>query len=55
LYDRWGSLLLQETNYKNNWLGTFNNIPLPDGTYFYILELKDDDSTVKKGYFQIAR
>jgi gliding motility-associated-like protein len=55
LYDRWGSLLLQETNYKNNWLGTFNNIPLPDGTYFYILELKDDDSTVKKGYFQIAK
>jgi gliding motility-associated-like protein len=55
IYDRWGSLVYQQADYKNDWLGTMNNAPLPDGTYFYVLELKDADSAVKKGYFQMAR
>ena len=55
IYDRWGSRVFTETNYKSDWQGTMNNAMLPDGTYFYVLELKNDDNTVKKGYLQIAR
>ena len=55
IYDRWGSLVFQARNYKNDWLGNMNNIALPDGTYFYVLELFDEEKTIKKGYVQMAR
>jgi gliding motility-associated-like protein len=55
IYDRWGSLVFTQTDYKSDWQGTMNNIMLPDGTYFYVLELKNDDNTIKKGYLQMVR
>ncbi len=49
VYNRWGRLVFEAKNYKNDWDGTssFGLVPnkskkLPTGTYFYVLELPDD-------------
>ena len=35
IYNRWGQPLYETTEYQNEWDGTKNNEPLPDGVYFY--------------------
>jgi len=57
IYNRWGNLVYQTIGYQNNWEGTFNGKrELPDGTYFYILELNDaQDERVFQGYLEIYR
>jgi gliding motility-associated-like protein len=35
VFNRFGSKIFDNTDYKNNWEGTFNGKPLPDGTYYY--------------------
>lgn len=58
IYNRWGSLVWQSHSYPNPWDGTnmYNDQVLPDGTYFYIIEL---NSTIFKnpyqGWVQIVR
>jgi gliding motility-associated-like protein len=37
IYNRWGMVVYEAVNYRNNWRGT----DLPDGTYFYNLVLED--------------
>ena len=41
VYNRWGELLFQSVGYKENWKGTYKGKPLPVGTYYYIIDLKD--------------
>lgn len=56
IFNRWGNLVYEKTNYKNTWSGTFNgNILLPDGTYFYLLELNDEENRVFNGYLELFR
>ena len=57
IYNRWGNLVYNTKGYKNDWEGTFNNRKeLPDGTYYYVLELNDpEDSRVFQGYLEIYR
>lgn len=38
VYNRWGLLVYSSNAYQNDWKGTFNNDPLPDGTYYYVIE-----------------
>ena len=38
IYNRWGQPLYETTDYQNEWDGTKNNEPLPDGVYFYSIE-----------------
>jgi gliding motility-associated-like protein len=58
IYNRWGSLVWKSDGYPNPWDGTnmYNDQVLPDGTYFYIIEL---NSTIFKnpyqGWVQIVR
>jgi gliding motility-associated-like protein len=40
--------------YNNDWQGTYNGSPLPDGTYFYVLKF-EDSPTVIKGSIDILR
>ncbi len=46
IWNRWGDLVLEAENYLNNWDGTcwsskcLGNGPLPEGTYFYQLEIE---------------
>jgi gliding motility-associated-like protein len=38
IYNRWGQPLYETSDYLNEWDGTKNNEPLPDGVYFYSIE-----------------
>lgn len=51
IYNRWGNLVWESNSYPNPWDGTdkFNGQLLPDGTYFYIIEL---NSTIFKNPYQ---
>jgi len=43
VFNRYGTLVYESPDYKNDWSGTNmeNSKALPDGTYFYVLELSD--------------
>jgi gliding motility-associated-like protein len=51
IYNRWGNLVWESTGYASPWDGTnmHNGQVLPDGTYFYIIELH---STIFRNPFQ---
>lgn len=53
VYNRWGNSVYSSKDYKNDWTGTFNGNPAPDGTYFYIMRLENGESFT--GYVQIQR
>ena len=65
IYNRWGTIVYQTEDYKNNWDGTSNGRAtinkedkLPAATYFYYLELGDKPNTyqkLKKGWVYINR
>lgn len=56
IYNRWGNLVFETVGYQNNWDGTWkNNKEVPDGTYYYILELNDDEGRVFNGYLELYR
>jgi len=42
VYNRWGELLFQSIGYKENWNGTYKGQLLPVGTYYYVIDLKDE-------------
>lgn len=48
-----GNLVFESDNYNNDWNGNYNGTQLPDGTYYYIVELSNDAS-VKKGFLTIV-
>ena len=56
VFNRWGQLVFERTGYNNapGWDGRWNGRDLPDGTYFYTIDLKDG-SAVLSGYVQIQR
>jgi len=55
IFNRWGDKVFEQTGYSGNWKGTYNDTPLPAGTYFYILKLKPEDSKLYSGYVSIVR
>jgi gliding motility-associated-like protein len=55
IYNRWGSQVFRTKNYQNDWEGTFIGNPLPDGTYYYLIEMNDDLNQVFTGYFILLR
>ncbi|MFT4523013.1 MAG: gliding motility-associated-like protein [Bacteroidia bacterium] len=52
--NRWGKLVYSSNNYLNDWEGTYEGNPLPDGTYIYIIE-NEPTFGVLKGSLQIVR
>jgi len=56
IFNRWGNSIYEKVGYSNDWNGTWNGqTMLPDGTYFYILELNDDEARKFSGFIQIHR
>lgn len=58
IFNRWGNLVFETTNYRNNWDGTWDsNKELPDGTYYYIFEYQDenDETIILNGYLELFR
>lgn len=37
VHNRYGSVVYQSNDYKNDWDGTYHNKLLPDGTYYYVI------------------
>ncbi len=55
IFNRWGNRVFTQDGYKNEWSGTWDGrTVLPDGTYFYIIDL-GDGSDPMKGFVQIRR
>jgi gliding motility-associated-like protein len=38
IFNEWGDVIFTASPYKNDWKGTYNGKPVPDGTYFYIFK-----------------
>lgn len=59
IYNRWGDLVyfVQEYNNTKAWNGTNNNKDVPDGSYFYILDLDytKDDNNKLSGFIELKR
>lgn len=57
VYNRYGSKVFESQDYKNDWTGTYKGKPLPDGTYYYVInyELLNGDIVLKKGNVTILR
>lgn len=53
VYNRWGNLVFEQKGYRGTWDGTWNGKDLPDGTYYYLVDL--GNSQVFSGYLQINR
>ncbi len=66
IFNRWGVLVYESNNYQNDWDGRSQSSlnvggdQLPEGTYYYLLELGGDASSanygkIYKGYFYLKR
>ena len=57
VYNRYGSLVYNNENYQNNWDGTYKGKPVPDGTYYYVLNYKliNNKQVALKGDVTILR
>ncbi len=55
IFNRWGDKVFEQTKYQGDWDGERNGLPLPNGTYFYILKFDLDSKNRKQGYFSIIR
>jgi gliding motility-associated-like protein len=53
IYDRWGTLLYESTNYQNDWDGTSKGKSLPEGAYIYFI--KTEKVGDKAGVINIVR
>ena len=42
VFNRYGQQVYQSTGYAKPWDGKYNGAPLPQGTYYYIIDLKND-------------
>ena len=42
VFDRYGQKVYQSTGYDRPWDGKYNGSPLPTGTYYYIIDLKNN-------------
>jgi gliding motility-associated-like protein len=54
VFDRYGRRVYQSTGYTKPWDGILNGSPLPQGTYYYIIDLKND-TPKRSGWVLIVR
>ena len=60
IFNRWGNVVFESTNYKNDWNGESYNVttvgdgPLPIGTYYYVLDLNNGTDPYK-GFIYLNR
>lgn len=62
IFNRYGTLVYQVDDYKNDWSGTSNKgavfnskEDLPSGTYFYVLTINAEEKKEKSGWIYIIR
>lgn len=54
IFNIYGQTVYTKKGYVNDWQGTYNGAPLPDGTYYYVLRFEDSDK-ITKGSLDILR
>jgi gliding motility-associated-like protein len=42
IFNRWGQQLFSSKGYADPWDGKFNGDDVPVGTYYYVIDLKDE-------------
>ena len=57
IYDRWGQIVYQNTgyNYLKAWNGRRGNKEMPEGVYFYSINLRDSESENLRGSITLIR
>jgi gliding motility-associated-like protein len=57
VYNRYGNVVYKNDNYSNDWNGTYNGKPVPDGTYYYMVSYTTitNDQAMLKGDVTILR
>ena len=55
IFNRWGSVVYESVGYQEPWDGTYKGEALPMGTYFYRIELNDEENTVYDGPISIIK
>ncbi len=57
VFNRYGNIVYKNDNYTNNWDGTYNGKPVPDGTYYYTVNyfLVNGENVILKGDVTILR
>lgn len=53
IFNRWGSVVFESIGYETAWDGTIDGKKLPMGTYFYKIDLNDNENTQYKGNISI--
>ncbi|MHA6249069.1 Ig-like domain-containing protein [Pontibacter sp. CAU 1760] len=52
VFNRWGNLVYERVNYRNDWSGIYRGAKLPVSTYFYVITLSNN--TKLTGYVNIV-
>ena len=56
IFNRWGDTVYRARPYQNDWSGINKlGIPLPEGTYYYLLRLDLQNGLIYKGDITILR
>jgi gliding motility-associated-like protein len=54
IFNRYGQQIFKSIGYSKPWDGTYNGKPVPSGTYYYVLDLKDKKPVIA-GYVMVVR
>ena len=55
IYTRSGELVYNKREYRNDWQGLFNGIPLPESSYIYLIDKEGDGVVDLKGWVYLTR
>lgn len=56
IFNRWGDILYEASPYNNDWDGTnANGVPIPEGTYYYVLRLNIGEGDILRGDVTVIR
>lgn len=55
VFDHSRNIIYSKQGYTNDWNGTYNDAPLPQGTYYYIVDFGPGTGLVFKGFITIVR
>ena len=55
VFDKSRNVIYSKQGYTNDWNGTYNDAPLPQGTYYYIVDFGPGSGLLFKGFITIVR